>query len=137
MADPTSLLAFAAPDFEGGGLAAYAWAFGQGVLVDLTPCVYPLIPITVAVFGAKGVSRGRALFLASAYVLGMAVLYTSLGVAVALSGAAFGAWLGNPWVVYPIVLCDEPSRNSSAEARPPRPDDTGTDGALARAYPGV
>ncbi|MCR9161238.1 MAG: protein-disulfide reductase DsbD family protein [Nannocystaceae bacterium] len=104
MADPTSLLAFAAPDFAGGGLAAYAWAFGQGVLVDLTPCVYPLIPITVAVFGAKGVSRGRALFLASAYVLGMAVLYTSLGVAVALSGAAFGAWLGNPWVVYPIVL---------------------------------
>ena len=84
-------------------MAAYAWAFGQGVLVDLTPCVYPLIPITVAVFGAKGVSRGRALFLASAYVLGMAVLYTSLGVAVALSGAAFGAWLGNPWVVYPIV----------------------------------
>lgn len=104
MADPTSLLALAAPDFAGGGLAAYAWAFGQGVLVDLTPCVYPLIPITVAVFGAKGVSRGRALFLASAYVLGMAVLYTSLGVAVALSGAAFGAWLGNPWVVYPIVL---------------------------------
>jgi thiol:disulfide interchange protein DsbD len=104
MADPNSLLAFAAPDFAGGGLAAYAWAFGQGVLVDLTPCVYPLIPITVAVFGAKGVSRGRALFLASAYVLGMAVLYTSLGVAVALSGAAFGAWLGNPWVVYPIVL---------------------------------
>ncbi len=103
MADPTSLLALAAPDFAGGGLAAYAWAFGQGVLVDLTPCVYPLIPITVAVFGAKGVSRGRALFLASAYVLGMAVLYTSLGVAVALSGAAFGAWLGNPLVVYPIA----------------------------------
>ncbi len=103
MADPNSLLALAAPDFAGGGLAAYAWAFGQGVLVDLTPCVYPLIPITVAVFGAKGVSRGRALFLASAYVLGMAVLYTSLGVAVALSGAAFGAWLGNPLVVYPIA----------------------------------
>lgn len=104
MADPTSILALAAPDFAEGGLAAYAFAFGQGVLVDLTPCVYPLIPITVAVFGAKGVSRGRALFLASAYVLGMAVLYTSLGVAVALTGAAFGAWLGNPLVVYPIAI---------------------------------
>ena len=103
MADPNSLLALAAPDFAQGGLGMYAWAFGQGVLVDLTPCVYPLIPITVAVFGAKGVSRGRALFLASAYVLGMAVLYTSLGVGVALSGAAFGTWLANPWVVYPIV----------------------------------
>lgn len=81
----------------------YAWAFGQGVLVDLTPCVYPLIPITVAVFGAKGVSRGRALFLASAYVLGMAALYTGLGVLVALSGGQFGAWLANPWVVMPIA----------------------------------
>ena len=104
MADPTSILALAVQDFAEGGLPAYAFAFGQGVLVDLTPCVYPLIPITVAVFGAKGVSRGRALLLASAYVLGMAVLYTSLGVVVALTGAAFGAWLGNPLVVYPIAI---------------------------------
>lgn len=84
-------------------LSTYAWAFGQGVLVDLTPCVYPLIPITVAVFGAKGVSRGRALFLATAYVLGMATLYTTLGILVALSGGQFGAWLGEPVVVLPIV----------------------------------
>ncbi len=84
-------------------LSTYAWAFGQGVLVDLTPCVYPLIPITVAVFGAKGVSRGRALFLATAYVLGMATLYTTLGILVALSGGKFGAWLGEPVVVLPIV----------------------------------
>jgi thioredoxin:protein disulfide reductase len=91
------------PSFPAGGAAVYAWAFGQGVLVDLTPCVYPLIPITVAVFGAKGVSRGRALFLATAYVLGMAALYTGLGVLVALSGGQFGAWLANPWVVVPIA----------------------------------
>jgi thiol:disulfide interchange protein DsbD len=89
--------------FDATTLSTYAWAFGQGVLVDLTPCVYPLIPITVAVFGAKGVSRGRALFLASAYVLGMATLYTTLGVIVALSGGQFGAWLGEPVVVLPIV----------------------------------
>ena len=92
-----------APDFAGGGAAAYAWAFGQGVLVDFTPCVYPFIPITVAVFGAKGVSRGRALYLASAYVLGMATLYTALGVLVASTGSAFGAWLAKPAVVLPIV----------------------------------
>jgi thiol:disulfide interchange protein DsbD len=91
---------------ECGGLGTYAWAFGQGVLVDLTPCVYPLIPVTVAVFGAKGVSKGRALFLATAYVLGMATLYTSLGVGVALAagGVGFGTWLANPWVVGPLVL---------------------------------
>jgi thiol:disulfide interchange protein DsbD len=84
-------------------LSTYAWAFGQGVLVDLTPCVYPLIPITVSVFGAKGVSRGRALLLATAYVLGMATLYTTLGIIVALSGGQFGTWLGDPVVVLPLV----------------------------------
>lgn len=95
-----------APDtssFESSALSTYAWAFGQGVLVDLTPCVYPLIPVTVAVFGAQGVSRGKALFLATAYVLGMAVLYTTLGVVVALTGTQFGAWLADPVVVLPIA----------------------------------
>lgn len=96
-----ALLTFADPT-AAADLGTYAWAFGQGVLVDLTPCVYPLIPVTVAVFGAKGVSRGRALYLASAYVLGMATLYTTLGVIVASTGGAFGAWLADPWVVVPI-----------------------------------
>ncbi|MCX4244451.1 protein-disulfide reductase DsbD family protein [Paraliomyxa miuraensis] len=103
-----SALLASAPDFAqsfgSGGAGAYATAFVYGVLVDLTPCVFPLIPITVAVFGAKGVSRARALLLATAYVLGMATLYTSLGVVVALTGNAFGAWLANPWVVVPIAL---------------------------------
>ncbi len=96
-------LAPAADGLEAATFGTYLWAFGQGVLVDLTPCVYPLIPITVAVFGAQGVSRGRALFLASAYVLGMASLYTTLGIVVALTGGQFGAWLGEPVVVLPIV----------------------------------
>ncbi len=98
-----AILALSPEGIDAIGLGTYAWAFGQGVLVDLTPCVYPLIPITVAVFGAQGVSRGRALFLASAYVLGMATLYTTLGIVVALSGGQFGAWLGEPVVVLPIV----------------------------------
>ena len=99
-----TLLALAPADgLEAATFGTYLWAFGQGVLVDLTPCVYPLIPITVAVFGAQGVSRGRALFLASAYVLGMASLYTTLGIVVALTGGQFGAWLGEPVVVLPIV----------------------------------
>ncbi|MEM7154939.1 MAG: cytochrome c biogenesis protein CcdA [Myxococcota bacterium] len=98
------LLASMEPDFAGGGLGAYAWAFAYGVLVDLTPCVFPLIPVTVAVFGAENVPRARALFLATSYVLGMATLYTSLGIVVALTGGAFGAWLANPYVVVPIAL---------------------------------
>jgi len=103
MATISLFSAFLGPEIEAATLGTYAWAFGQGVLVDLTPCVYPLIPITVAVFGATGVSRGRALFLASAYVLGMASLYTTLGIVVALTGGQFGAWLGEPVVVLPIV----------------------------------
>lgn len=100
---PQLLLAAAQPALEAGAFGTYLWAFGQGLLVDLTPCVYPLIPITVAVFGAKGVSKPRALLLASAYVLGMAALYTTLGVVVALSGAQFGVWLADPIVVLPIT----------------------------------
>jgi len=88
----------------GLGIGSYLWAFGQGVLVDLTPCVYPLIPITVSLFGARGVSRPRAMALAGAYVLGMAVVYTSLGILVAHTGASFGAWLAEPLVVFPISL---------------------------------
>lgn len=103
MLDHATTLMAAEPGFE-PSVATYAWAFGQGVLVDLTPCVYPLIPITVAVFGAQGVSKGRALFLASAYVLGMAVLYTSLALVAGVSGAQFGSWLANPFVVTPIAV---------------------------------
>lgn len=98
-----SLLAMADPAFS-ADIGTYLWVFGQGVLVDFTPCVFPLIPITVAVFGAKGVSKARALFLASAYVLGMATLYTALGVVVGMTGARFGTWLADPMVVVPITV---------------------------------
>lgn len=101
----SSLAAFAEPGFEGGGIGAYLYAFGQGVLVDFTPCVYPLIPITVSLFGAnENTSKAQALKLATAYVLGMAVFYTVLGVVTALSSAQFGAWLGDWRVVVPLAL---------------------------------
>lgn len=82
-------------------------SFGFGFLTSLTPCVYPMIPITLAIFGARGenVSRKRALLLATSYVLGMGVTYSVLGVAFALIGAAgdFGTQLANPWIVIPLV----------------------------------
>jgi thiol:disulfide interchange protein DsbD len=79
-------------------------ALGFGLLTALTPCVYPMIPITLAIFGAKGVSRGRAASLATAYVAGIAILFGALGVTFGLLGKAFGAYLGNPWVVVPLAL---------------------------------
>jgi thiol:disulfide interchange protein DsbD len=81
-----------------------ALALGFGLLTALTPCVYPMIPITLAIFGAKGVSRRRAAALASAYVAGIAVLFGALGTTFGLLGKAFGAYLGNPFVVVPLAI---------------------------------
>ncbi len=94
-----------------GQLAQGAWgtAFGVvflgGLLTALTPCVYPLIPITVGVFGARQASsRSRAFLLTTAYVVGMGVVFSALGVAAALSGKAFGAVLGNQWLVVGLAV---------------------------------
>jgi thiol:disulfide interchange protein DsbD len=81
-----------------------ALALGFGLLTALTPCVYPMIPITLAIFGAKGVSRARAAALASSYVAGIAILFGALGTTFGLLGKAFGAYLGNPFVVVPLAL---------------------------------
>jgi thiol:disulfide interchange protein DsbD len=85
----------------GGCLGAY---FG-GLLVSLTPCVYPMIVITVSVFGANPTkNRGRAVLLSSAFVGGLCAMYTPLGVAAGLTGNLFGAALASPWVVGAIVV---------------------------------
>ena len=83
----------------------YLAAFGFGFQTSLTPCVYPMIPITLGIFGARGkdVSRGRALLLATSYVVGMGLTYATLGVIIALIGGQFGTILSNPYVVLPIV----------------------------------
>ncbi len=88
-----------------GALAAYLGAFGAGLGTALTPCVFPMILIIVGVFGARdeAVTRRKAFALASCYVLGMALLYSTLGVVFALLGRTFGTILSNPWVVIPIV----------------------------------
>lgn len=79
--------------------------FLGGLLTSLTPCVYPLIPITVGVFGARQAdSRAKATVLTSLYVVGMGLVFAILGVVAALSGKAFGSALGNPWVVTGIAL---------------------------------
>jgi thiol:disulfide interchange protein DsbD len=88
-----------------GSLLAYAVAFAGGVLTSLTPCVYPLIPITVSIFGAKKAgSRGQAMVLSGLYVLGIAVMYSALGLVAALSGAAFGQAMQSPWVLRAVAL---------------------------------
>ena len=74
-------------------------------MTSLTPCVYPLIPITVSVFGAnESASLLKSLLLSVVYVLGIVVTYSILGVAVASTGAVFGQIMANPWVVGFISL---------------------------------
>lgn len=80
-------------------------ALVAGLLTGLSPCVYPMIPITLAIFGVKaGTPRARALALASAYVAGIAVTFGVLGTLCGLTGKKFGAYLGSPWVVWPLAL---------------------------------
>ena len=89
-----------------GWLWMYLGSFGAGFLTSLTPCVYPMIPITLGIFGARGadVSKARRLALATAYVVGMGVTYAVLGVTFAMLGGSAGTLLANPFVVIPIVV---------------------------------
>jgi thiol:disulfide interchange protein DsbD len=78
--------------------------FLAGLALNLTPCVFPLIPITVGFFTQQTKDReGSAFPLALAYVVGIATTYSVLGVLAALSGAIFGSALQSPWVVGLIV----------------------------------
>jgi thiol:disulfide interchange protein DsbD len=89
-----------------GWLWMYLGSFGAGFLTSLTPCVYPMIPITLGIFGARGtdVSKARRLALATSYVVGMGVTYSVLGVTFAMLGGSAGTLLANPFVVIPIVV---------------------------------
>lgn len=85
---------------DGGYAWAYLLAFGYGVLTSLTPCVYPMIGITVSIFGARKVERRLDGFLLSgAFVLGIAVTFSVLGLVAGLGGMVFGGLLANRWVV--------------------------------------
>jgi thiol:disulfide interchange protein DsbD len=88
-----------------GPLWATLAAFVGGLLVSLTPCVYPMIAITVSVFGARSAkSRAGAAALSAVFVLGIAIMFTALGVGAALSGNLFGSALSNRWVVGGVAL---------------------------------
>ncbi|MBB2920915.1 protein-disulfide reductase DsbD [Cupriavidus alkaliphilus] len=80
------------------GLIA-ALFFGLGLLLTFTPCVLPMVPILSSIVVGEHVTRGRALLVSLAYVLGMAVVYTAVGVAAGLLGEGLSAALQTPWVL--------------------------------------
>ncbi len=83
-----------------GMIFAFLIVFIWGLALNLTPCVYPLIPITVGYFGGQAEGKSsRTLTLAIVYVLGMAAMYSTLGLIAALTGSILGTALQNPFVV--------------------------------------
>lgn len=87
-------------------LLAFPAAYVAGVFVSFTPCVYPIIPIQLGFIGGKAASEAanneskinlRGFWLSVVFVLGMSVVYASLGAFAALSGALFGIWASSPW----------------------------------------
>jgi thiol:disulfide interchange protein DsbD len=103
---PSGLAGSFARALEGNSLwSAMLMSAAAGIATSLTPCVYPMIAITVSVFGARKVqSRAQGAALSSAFVAGMTVLFTALGVVAALSGGVFGDELGSPLVAGTLAL---------------------------------
>ena len=82
---------------QAGSPLAYAVAFLGGIFVSFTPCVYPVLPVTVGYIGSRGMgSRRRAFLLSAAYAVGMASTYAALGMAAGLSGGVFGEATSHP-----------------------------------------
>lgn len=97
---------FLAEHLGKAGIAlALLLALAGGLLLNLTPCVLPMIPINLAVIGAgaRAGSRARGFALGAAYGAGIAVTYGVLGLLAALAGARFGALNSNPWFNFAIA----------------------------------
>jgi thiol:disulfide interchange protein len=82
--------------------------FAGGVLTSLTPCIYPMIPITAAIVGGQSSgeqagSRLRPVLLTLTYVVGLAMVYSALGVFAGLTGTLFGTVSTNPWLYFAMA----------------------------------
>ena len=86
--------------------------FLAGVLTSLTPCIYPMIPITAAIVGGQTAGelagtetrpRWRPLVLTLAYVVGLALVYSALGLFAGLTGTMFGTVSSNPWLYFAMA----------------------------------
>jgi thiol:disulfide interchange protein DsbD len=86
-------------------LTGLALMFGAGLVTSLTPCVYPMIPIVAGVLGGAGAvepSRVRTLGYTLLYILGLALVYASLGLLAGLTGSLFGAVSSNRWAYFAV-----------------------------------
>jgi thiol:disulfide interchange protein DsbD len=86
-------------------LVAVPLLFAAGLATSLTPCIYPMIPITAGILGggAGRQSGGRTAALTGAYVGGLALVYSVLGLLAGLTGTIFGAVSSNPWAYFAMA----------------------------------
>jgi cytochrome c-type biogenesis protein len=93
--------------FSGSPATALPLLFLAGVLTSFTPCIYPMIPITAAIVGGGNVggapTRGRTIALTLTYVLGLSLVYSTLGLFAGLSGTIFGTVSSNPWLYFAMA----------------------------------
>ena len=86
-----------------GSFGVLFLCFLAGVASSFTPCIYPLIPVTIGIIGSKeSESNLRGFLLTLSYVTGIAVTYAALGLAAALTGSLFGSLSANPYVLLGI-----------------------------------
>lgn len=98
---------------SGSPVTALPLLFLAGVLTSLTPCIYPMIPITAAIVGGESASGGgagagvtsrlRPLLLSLTYVLGLSLVYAGLGLFAGLTGTMFGRVSTNPWLYFAMA----------------------------------
>ncbi|HKW46979.1 MAG TPA: cytochrome c biogenesis protein CcdA, partial [Gemmatimonadaceae bacterium] len=94
---------------SGNPALAIPLVFAGGVLTSLTPCIYPMIPITAAIVGGSEATVGaqtartnrwRPLGLTLTYIVGLALVYSALGLFAGLTGTLFGTVSTNPWLYF-------------------------------------
>jgi thiol:disulfide interchange protein DsbD len=94
---------------SGSPVVALGVLFAAGVLTSLTPCIYPMIPITAAIVGGgetgsgERPSRWRPLLLSLTYVIGLASVYATLGLVAGMTGTMFGRISTNPWLYFAMA----------------------------------
>lgn len=109
-AAPAAEISFLKSKFEDiekqGLLWTLLFVFIAGVLTSFTPCIFPMIPITLSILGQQAHIRSRKhqLLIAHIYVLGIAVTYSALGVFAAATGSMFGSFMSHPAVLSVIVI---------------------------------
>ena len=98
------LISSVASDFGAHSLTGLAVAFGGGVLASLSPCLYPMIPITLSIVGGdrNGAARHRV-GLVLVYIAGLAAAYSLLGLIAGLTGTMFGGISTNPWLHFAMA----------------------------------